>query len=578
MSSSPPGPSYPSRVGERVEMVEGELFHLGTILFQGPVPAGSETCWFGIEWDNPARGKHSGVHQDIHYFTTSVPNSGSFVKTTSRQLRFARDFETALTEKYVPTVNVQDEQIMFGGSSKIEVETVGWHKIVAKQSQLQNLSEVGLAQLQIGYCCTGSSNNNSNNNSGCGGGDDGFGSPVVPTPTRTKTIAEMCPKVTDIDLSKNLFRTWDKVAEICKCLPRLSSLRLNYNRFTVDSMSSPSLPGCFAAVTVLSLNGTMLSWQEVEKLNHIFPSLEELHLGFNNISLLLLPTSSSSSSSTAFPQQSFQKLRLLNLESNVLSSWSDIYTRLSVLPLLKTLVLNNNSILSIDSCKDAIISNNYNSTDSELISAFPSLRFLNLNYNQVNDWTSVHNLNSYSNLNELRFKSNPVLSTITGSIDDVHCHLIGRLSNLVVLNGSNITMRSRKDAEIYYLNQCVKVKSGMELADFAKLHPRFSALVEQHGDPTPAPLHLTSSSLKDRLLSLNLVFESLDNKAFEKKIPMTMTIRNLKALAGRVGSVRGVIKLKSKSLEDGMETDLDDDLKVISYYGVKHGDSIFVLV
>lgn len=42
---------------------------LGTILYHGPVPP-TKGVWYGIEWDDPTRGKHSGVHDKtgVRYF------------------------------------------------------------------------------------------------------------------------------------------------------------------------------------------------------------------------------------------------------------------------------------------------------------------------------------------------------------------------------------------------------------------------------------------------------------------------------------------------------------------------------
>ena len=41
----------------------------GTILYEGPVPPTKGT-WLGIEWDDPARGRHSGVYDKtgVRYF------------------------------------------------------------------------------------------------------------------------------------------------------------------------------------------------------------------------------------------------------------------------------------------------------------------------------------------------------------------------------------------------------------------------------------------------------------------------------------------------------------------------------
>ena len=42
---------------------------LCTVLYIGPVKDTSGT-WLGVEWDDPSRGKHSGTHNSVQYFST----------------------------------------------------------------------------------------------------------------------------------------------------------------------------------------------------------------------------------------------------------------------------------------------------------------------------------------------------------------------------------------------------------------------------------------------------------------------------------------------------------------------------
>ena len=42
---------------------------IGTIRYIGPVD-GTRGTWLGVEWDNPARGKHDGSHAGVRYFST----------------------------------------------------------------------------------------------------------------------------------------------------------------------------------------------------------------------------------------------------------------------------------------------------------------------------------------------------------------------------------------------------------------------------------------------------------------------------------------------------------------------------
>ena len=41
--------------------------HLCTVRYIGPVK-GTTGGWLGVEWDDPDRGKHAGLHEGVKYF------------------------------------------------------------------------------------------------------------------------------------------------------------------------------------------------------------------------------------------------------------------------------------------------------------------------------------------------------------------------------------------------------------------------------------------------------------------------------------------------------------------------------
>jgi hypothetical protein len=51
-------------VGQRISFDS----HLCTVRYIGPV-AGTQKEWLGVEWDDPAKGKHDGEHQGVKYFS-----------------------------------------------------------------------------------------------------------------------------------------------------------------------------------------------------------------------------------------------------------------------------------------------------------------------------------------------------------------------------------------------------------------------------------------------------------------------------------------------------------------------------
>lgn len=67
-------------VGERI------VWHntAGTVKYIGPVE-GTKGTWLGVEWDDPSRGKHNGVHNGHRYFATNSPaeTAASFVRSSA---------------------------------------------------------------------------------------------------------------------------------------------------------------------------------------------------------------------------------------------------------------------------------------------------------------------------------------------------------------------------------------------------------------------------------------------------------------------------------------------------------------
>jgi Leucine-rich repeat (LRR) protein len=277
-------------VGKRF-LFEGEA---GTIKYFGPVDS-KDGIWFGVQFDNPNRGKHSGRVGATEYFTTLKPTQGLFL-SANKVLDFGRGFIEALEDKYLGKA---DEKIVHNHSINKEIETVGWSKIEAMVSRLDRLEIIGLSNMRISK-------------------ED-----------RPEMISKVCPLVQDIDLSRNLLPCLSAVADICRGMPRLKILRLNKMVMKIPSLSIPA----FLNVTVLCLNDCLLQWNQVKKLSVWFPSLVELHLASNHIGHLEATNG-------------FQSLQLLNLKDNLICDWNQVEF-LADLPNLTSLDISNNQIQNI---------------------------------------------------------------------------------------------------------------------------------------------------------------------------------------------------------------------------------------
>ncbi|KAJ1537203.1 hypothetical protein HK096_002479 [Nowakowskiella sp. JEL0078] len=612
--------------GERIS-IDG---FTGTIKFKGNLVSSSSTTtkesenseWLGIEWDDPSRGKHSGTLKEISYFTTSIKNAGSFVRASSKKINFGRSFLDALIEKYIGADAVlykeklseyisnneimdinKDVILKLGNANNIDVETVGWEKISKIQARLDALKEVGLSGEFVSFA-----------------GPEG-------------KIKETCPSIVDIDLSRSLFRRWNEIADICIQLPFLKSLRLSFNRLESPSLTDNSLYCAgFEKLRVLVLNHTNTLWNDIRGIGSWCCNLEELHVGFNNLTSLRGSKVNATTirSDFIYPDE-FPNLKILNLESNNLTSWKEIEF-LAYIPNLTTLFLTNNKLSTIDDPSKIPI------LQDQSLSLIPFLKLqtLQLSENLINDWISVHAMNGFGNLQELRFRENPILDGIRPV--ERHSILTARLANMKRINGTEVVERVRMDDEIYYVFKTGENLSSIIITEMgiysnrkdmlskeefkkeieAKIdkvlseNPRYEELQIRYGDPTKQKRDdllgallgsevqdirriamasttgvVGSSQLKNRLIELEFFSVNSQEGKWEelkrvvKTVPVTSSIRNLKNIAIRITSVKEkgpnrFLKLYAHLKENSEVIELDDDTRELHYYKVKFGDEIIV--
>jgi len=93
--------------------------------------------WVGVEWDDLSRGRHSGEHEGVQYFTCRTPGSGSFVRP--KKISLGCTFIEALKERYGgespwPEREEDDQMYIVSGGHRVKpVEMVGAEKVTKKQ-------------------------------------------------------------------------------------------------------------------------------------------------------------------------------------------------------------------------------------------------------------------------------------------------------------------------------------------------------------------------------------------------------------------------------------------------------------
>lgn len=184
-----------AKIGQRIEC-DGQR---GTICYVGPVDETNGT-WFGIDWDNPTRGKHNGTYNQKLYFKTRHSTSGSFVRpikiNTGISCPLAIKNRYGFIDDELAGVNKDNITSLRKEINAPFLEMVGFSKVNKKQSTFNQLKIVWLREQCVSRC----------------GNDNELG--------------ELCPNICELDLSKNLFNSWTTIANICTQLKKLERLNV----------------------------------------------------------------------------------------------------------------------------------------------------------------------------------------------------------------------------------------------------------------------------------------------------------------------------------------------------------------
>ncbi|XP_069565786.1 tubulin-specific chaperone cofactor E-like protein isoform X1 [Brachyistius frenatus] len=264
-------------------------------------------------------------------------------------------------------------------------------------------------------------------------------------------IAAFCSHVVELDLSYNQLNDWGEICTIISIIPHLEFLNLSMNPLSGAELE-PSMADVFSRFRRLVLINTHVSWDAVHTLTQHTPELEELFLCLNGYD------------SVTESQTSCPSLRLLQITDNQLRDWAEVRKFGLLYPSLRTLVLANNSLDSVEDTKET------------LESLFPKLHSINLNNSGLSKWADIERLNFLPKLEEVKAKGIPLLQSY--STQERHSLLLARLSSVTVLNGGSVSNGEREDAErffIRYYQDCPE----------QELPERYHILVSKYGQLAP---------------------------------------------------------------------------------------------
>uniref|UniRef100_A0A3Q2YUT6 Tubulin-specific chaperone E n=1 Tax=Hippocampus comes TaxID=109280 RepID=A0A3Q2YUT6_HIPCM len=576
-------------LGRRVSCGE----HRATVRFVGGVPP-TAGVWLGVEWDEPARGKHDGCHEGVRYFTCRHPTGGSFVRPS--KVSFGVDFLSAVRREYASEGDAADAEISISG------RTLEWARV--PERSLESLPSILLQNCQVN-----------------GPGEDG-------------QILRTTPNVRWLDLSGSLLRRWEDVAAIAGQLPRLEALQLSFNRLALPS-DPEAHRRAFRNLKVLTLIGCELTWTQVGERHGAMGAGSAAATALVRFRSCAAPpcgrcwrssrwrTTTSSGCAgaarrradrTATPSTPGGRGRAKRMHACAFQprgcpAGTEVSQRVQKPPgpgqpaqprrsaeVSRRRRSSFRNFCSLRRCRrcrleQLIMSDTGfsavhfpDAAPGAQTSMFASLEKLNLNRNQISEWGVIDELSKLPSLRQLWCRGNP-LASADRNPRTANQMLVAKLPHLLVLNGSDVTPQERRGAECDYLKMFGEewLRAGgrsQTSREFADRHPRYRSLVDKYGAPEEGELTKRQPfALKNQLLKITFVFaDDAARTPLEKKLPASMEVQKVKGLLSRLLKVPATdLKLSYTSAKVlGPEYQMDSDLKTLFFYAVEDGDTILV--
>ncbi|XP_076761098.1 glyoxalase 1 isoform X1 [Xylocopa sonorina] len=532
------------QTGTSLVMVEDKKYEIdsriecdgyqGTLKYVGPVGE-TKGLWLGIDWDDPARGKHNGTYEGVKYFKARHPTSGSFIRPG--KAKFGISCPEAIKIRY-GLINDElagiDRDTLMSLQKDINApffEVVGFSKVNRKQSKFDQLKTVWLREQ------------------------------YVSTAGKPDELKELCPNLEELDISKNLINSWQTVADICCQLHCLVRLNVSENYLPIEE-NMEVLKDSFLTVQYLTMAKMNYNWFDIQRCMCMFPSLQEISVYFNIINIIQKP----------LEDDNLMKICKLTLEGNFISSWDEIL-KLGSLPCLEYLNLNSNKIDKIRFPT---------SEPTAKTSAFFNLQQLHISQNNISEWQSISELEKLNNLEDLKFRENPILRN--ENLETARQLIIARISKLKSLNGTEILHDERRGAEFdylkLYLTKWIETENNSEERNqFIIEHPRYPALVEKCGI-SDIPSSKTKVEMVSNVITVEFVCPDHPNqpRGIKRKLLKDMEVQKVIGLAQRLFRTGGKIPRLSFIQPDLSkdEIPLDKPLQELSYYSIQDGDQVIV--
>ena len=515
------------KIGDRLQVGE----HICTIRYIGTIAVWKDELTFGVEWDDPERGKHSGALYGVNYFSTIKENAGSFIKYSKVMKTLRLGFFDAVQEVYgTPTELDNEVQI----SSK-NIEFLGFEVLNDRNQHFDSLKIISLEKRSICY-----------------------------TDSRSETISTNIRKFNDLkslNISYNLFSDFEDILQLLNMTPNLSTLNISGNKFNPDSFATCEKTR-FNNIKHLSIANCNLSIEDTKNILEHFPCLETLDLSYNDLSMLV-----------GVPLDLPASLNKLLLTNNSLEALPQDYFRWNV----KSLDLSGNKIRKVDmSLRDQ---SGYKPS---------SMVGLDLSHNTIEHWDVIDNLNElFPDLKSLRINGNPIFvdDSSEGYKESVEnsnvlfLNTLARFNDLDILNGSHLTVEIKNESELHFISGLCSgsVTLSRDRARWVYFENKYSLTQE-------ISKHLGISKKHDTLmrdlevLRLNIQFQDKPN--IQVNVLHNSTIRYMKSIISRqIGIPNRKFKILYEPTKDKVSrVEICRNFALVSDLGMTDGSDIYVVL
>ncbi|TIC36372.1 hypothetical protein E3Q08_04330 [Wallemia mellicola] len=253
------------KLPQRIEVLtsKGELSDVrGTVKYIGLVD-GTEGDWYGIEWDDISRGKHSGEKEGKQFFETIFPNSATFVRP-SKKIYTGQSFLKAFRSKYgysndalefAPNIDRITKKLSQTDQLKIaSVEHMGVYGVDDLEKENTKQEAKSIRQLSVAHS-------------------------LISNMEDVNKLIACLPNLQELDLSlaHNSINEWNEIEGMLINLPNLHTLKLNHNK--IGSISYPTSNTSNIRLKTLILSHNCLdNWKSIDALSLRFTQLESLSL------------------------------------------------------------------------------------------------------------------------------------------------------------------------------------------------------------------------------------------------------------------------------------------------------------